>query len=86
MNEKKVYEKVIYKIKKDISKLNKWNAIMILLLIICCLISIFYESYVYTGLSAMISLILSQSFSTVNKREEMIYKLEEKILLIESKE
>ena len=86
MNEKKVYEKVIYRIKKDIIKLNRWNAIMILLLIICCLASIFKESYMYTGLSVIISLILNQSFSTVNKREEMIYKLEEKILLLESKE
>lgn len=85
MNEKKVYEKIIYKIKKDILKLNRWNTMFIILLFACCLGSIFKESYVYTGLIAIVSLILGKSFSTVNKREEMIYKLEERILLLETK-
>lgn len=81
MNERYAYEMIIKEIQEDIKVMNRWNFIFLLIDIILAVISVYLQDVPLTGCSAIIGLMLTQSFNSVNKREEMLYELKLKSLI-----
>lgn len=80
MNKKESYNQLIQEIKKDVAHINAYIVCLVFISIIIAIISYYLNNVGLTALSAAIALIITPAFSTVNKREELIYDIKLKII------
>lgn len=74
MKKNKVYEEIINETREDIKTINKWIFKFIILAMAIVLLGLFIDEATLAGMGGVVGLMITPMFSTVNKREEMIYE------------